>query len=267
MVDGQQYKMKLSKTNKITILCEKKKWLVDRKNKIFSTHFGNVNLDEISEKEDGHFEKIDNKNFFFFIPTIYEFITKIKRKTQIIYPKDISIITFYSDVKETDNIIEAGTGSGALLISLARIVKKGKIISIERNKQFQERAIENIKEFFGEVPENIEFFDGDVYEENFDLPIKEKWADKIFLDLPEPWKGKKLLKYLRNGGILVNYNPQIMQIRKFIEEIDEMGFTDIKVIEIIERQWLVDKKRTRPADLMRGHTGFIMFARKYKKEG
>jgi len=266
MVDGQQSKMKLSNSNKIIILCEKKKWLVDKKNKNFSTHYGTVDIENVIENEDGYFKKIGDKNFFFFIPTIYEFITKIKRKTQIIYPKDISSIIFYSDVKETDKVIEAGTGSGALLISLAKIIKSGKIISIERNEQFQKIAIENLKEYFGKVPENVNLIRGDVYDENFEIDVEEKWADKIFLDLPEPWKGKKLLKYLREGGILVNYNPQIMQIKRFIEEIEGMGFVDFKVIEILEREWLVDKKRTRPTDLMRGHTGFIMFARKYKSE-
>lgn len=248
---------------KILLYCDGKKWIIDKDTKIFSTHFGNV---EIPEIENGvKSVKVNKKEFYFFKPTISEFILKIKRKTQIIYPKDIAIMIFYSDLKETDNVIEAGTGSGALLISILSRVKNGKVITIERNEEFLKIAKKNVENYFGQIPSNVNFVKGDVYDENFNLEVNEEWADKVFLDLPEPWRAKKILKYLKTGGFLINYNPQIVQIKKFIEEIK--GFTDINVFEILERKWLVDEKRTRPADLMRAHTGFIMTARKVKNEG
>jgi tRNA (adenine57-N1/adenine58-N1)-methyltransferase len=243
---------------KITIFCDEKKWLVDKSIKTFSTHFGNV---EIPEKIDGiEISEINKKKFYFYRPSIAEFISKIKRKTQIIYPKDLAIILFYSDLKEKDNVIEAGTGSGSLLIGILSVVKKGKVITIEKREEFKEIAERNIENYFGKIPENLEFIISDVYDENFKINYEENWADKIYLDLPEPWRAKNLLKYLKKGGILVNYNPQIIQIKKFIEGLDE--FIDINVFEILERKWLVDEKRARPVDLMRGHTGFIMIARK-----
>jgi len=243
---------------KIVIYCNGKKWLVDNSLKIFSTHFGNVPIPEI--KNGVSLKMINNKKFYFFKPTISEFILKIKRKTQIIYPKDISIILFYSDLSEKDNVIEAGTGSGSLLIGILSRVKKGKVITIEKNQEFRKITEMNLENYFGQIPENVEFLEADIYDENFKLNIEEKWADKIFFDLPEPWKAKKILKYLKVGGFLINYNPQITQIKKFIEEIE--GFIDINVFEILERKWIVDEKRARPVDLMKGHTGFIMIARK-----
>ncbi|MGB9677229.1 MAG: tRNA (adenine-N1)-methyltransferase [Candidatus Ratteibacteria bacterium] len=243
---------------KITIFCDGKKWLIDKNIKTFSTHFGNINIPENIDGVENCV--INKKKFYFYEPTISEFILKIKRKTQIIYPKDIALIIFYSDLKETDNVIEVGTGSGALLIGILSRVKIGKIITIERNEEFRKIAEKNLENYFDKIPENLEFILGDVYDENFKLNLEEKWADKIFLDIPEPWKAKKILKYLKTGGILVNYNPQITQIKKFIEEIE--GFIDIEVFELLERKWIVDEKRARPSDLMRAHTGFIMMARK-----
>jgi tRNA (adenine57-N1/adenine58-N1)-methyltransferase len=243
---------------KITIFCDGKKWIIDKTIKTFSTHFGNV---EIPEKINGiEISEINKKKFYFYRPSIAEFISKIKRKTQIIYPKDLAIILFYSDLKEKDNVIEAGTGSGSLLIGILSVVKKGKVITIEKREEFKEIAERNIENYFGKIPENLEFIISDVYDENFKINYEENWADKIYLDLPEPWRAKNLLKYLKKGGILVNYNPQIIQIKKFIEGLD--GFIDINVFEILERKWLLDEKRARPVDLMRGHTGFIMIARK-----
>lgn len=243
---------------KIIIYCDKKKWLIDKSLKNFSTHFGNIEIPEI--KKDVECSVINKRKFYFLKPTISDFILKLKRKTQIIYPKDIAIIIFYSDLKDTDNVIETGTGSGALLIGILSKVKKGKVITIERNEEFRKIAEKNIENYFEKIPENLEFINGDVYDENFKLDIEDNWADKIFLDLPEPWRAKGLLKYLKIGGILINYNPQIIQIKKFVEEIK--GFIDINVFEILERNWVIDEKRARPVDLMRGHTGFIMIARK-----
>ncbi|MGC8976821.1 MAG: tRNA (adenine-N1)-methyltransferase [Candidatus Ratteibacteria bacterium] len=243
---------------KIIIYCDRKKWLIDSNLKVFSTHLGNIEIPEM--KKDVEISSVNEKKIYFFKPTISEFILKIKRKTQIIYPKDIAIMIFYSDLKETDNVIEVGTGSGALLIGILSRVKIGKIITIERNEEFRKIAEKNLENYFDKIPENLKFILGDVYDENFKLDVDEKWADKIFLDLPEPWKAKKILKYLKTGGILVNYNPQITQIKKFIEEIE--GFIDIEVFELLERKWIVDEKRARPSDLMRAHTGFIMMARK-----
>jgi tRNA (adenine57-N1/adenine58-N1)-methyltransferase len=254
MVDGHVFKMK-----KIMIYCDGKKWLVDKNVKIFSTHFGNIEIPEMENEVE--FSISNNKKFYFLNPTIVEFLLKIKRKTQIIYPKDISVILFYSDLKETDNVIETGTGSGSLLIGILSIVKKGKVITVERREEFKEIAEKNIENYFGKIPENLEFVIGDVYDEKFKIKYEENWADKIFLDLPEPWRAKNILKYLKIGGIVVNYNPQILQIQKFIQSI-EGSFIDINVFEILERKWIVDEKRARPVDLMRGHTGFIMIARK-----
>ncbi|MCM8808942.1 MAG: hypothetical protein NC917_00465 [Candidatus Omnitrophica bacterium] len=248
----------MEKTKKVLVYCEGKKWLVNNNLKKFSTHFGNIEIPEFKNEIETF--QVNKKKFYFFKPSISEFILKIKRKTQIIYPKDLAIILFYSDLKETDNVIETGTGSGSLLIGILSRVKKGKVITIERNQEFRKIAEKNVEDYFGKIPENLEFIEGDVYDENFKLDFVENWADKIFFDLPEPWKAKNLLKYLKIGGILVNYNPQIFQIKKFIEEIN--GFIDINVFEILERKWIVDEKRARPTDIMRGHTGFIMIARR-----
>jgi len=248
----------MGNNKKIVIYCDGKKWLVDENIKTFSTHFGNIQIPEL--KNDVEVEEINGRKFYFFKPAISEFILKIKRKTQIIYPKDIALILLYSDLKDKDNVIETGTGSGALLIGILSKVKKGKVITIERNQEFRKIAEKNVENYFGEIPENLEFIEGDVYEENFKLNIEEKSVDKIFLDLPEPWRAKNILKYLKIGGILVNYNPQIVQIQKFVEEL--VGFIDINIFEVLERKWIVDKKRARPVDLMRGHTGFIMIARR-----
>ncbi|MCD6367683.1 MAG: methyltransferase domain-containing protein [Candidatus Aenigmarchaeota archaeon] len=249
---------KFKKGEKVLILSQGKKWVVKLEGKQFVTQYGRLNLDEVIGKEEGYTTEVNGKVFYFFRPTISEFLTKIKRKTQIIYPKDLSVMMFLSGVKDDDVIIEAGTGSGSLLISLLNTVKKGKVISIERKKEVQEVALKNIKNYFGRIPKNLKLINSDVYEK---ISLRIKNADKIFLDLTEPWRAVHIIDYLRPGGILVVYNPQITQIQKMVESIKD-DFVDVQVFEILKRNWIVDGKRVRPEDLMRGHAGFVMIARK-----
>ncbi len=245
----------------VIIYCNGNRWLIRLDRDKFGTHFGNIDLKSIVGKDEGSGVEVGNEKVYFFKPTVWEFLTKIKRKTQIIYPKDISIMLLYSGVEEKDRIIEAGTGSGSLLTALVYFVKKGKVISIEKRKEFQILAMKNIENFYGKIPENVKFVLGDVYEK-FNLGIKKGWADKIFLDLPEPWKAIWLTEYLKKGGILCAYNPQITQIQKLSVELEKNSFVDFNVIEILMREWMVDEKRVRPKDLMRAHTGFILISRK-----
>ncbi|HDN97839.1 MAG TPA: methyltransferase domain-containing protein [bacterium] len=252
---------KFKKGDWITIYADGKRWIIRLDKDKFATHLGDIDLKSIAGKDEGVCLKIGDEKFYFFKPTIWEFLTKIKRKTQIIYPKDISVMVLYSGVDEKDRIIEAGTGSGSLLTALVYFVKKGKIISIEKKEEFQNIAKRNIESFYGKIPENIKFIIADVYQK-FDLGIKKGWADKIFLDLPEPWKAIWLKDYLKKGGILCIYNPQISQIQKISVELEKNNFVDINVFEVLMREWIVDGKRARPKDLMRAHTGFILISRK-----
>ncbi|MDQ7055964.1 MAG: hypothetical protein Q9M89_05645 [Persephonella sp.] len=70
----------------------------------------------------------------------------IKRKTQIIYPKDSSYITLKLGLTDGMKVLESGVGSGALTIVMANAVKpSGRIYSFEKREKYINNAYNNIK--------------------------------------------------------------------------------------------------------------------------
>lgn len=252
----------LRKEECVLAVCEDRKWMVDLRKTSFGTHFGALDLMQVVGRPEGVCLDVGGKKVYFFRPTTEESLLRIKRRTQVMYPKDLGILLLAAGVRTEDHVIETGTGSGALLISLLTLVRKGTVLTIDREKEFQEIAQQNVCGYFGKVPRNVRFLIADVCEETFKPPVRKRWANRLFLDLPEPWRALNLLDYLQPGGVVTVFSPQITQIQTAAVHLRKRSCTDVQVFEMLRREWLVDERRARPADIMRGHTGFILIARK-----
>lgn len=190
-------------------------------------------------------------NFLCFEATFADKINKINRGPAIIIKKDIGSIIAYTGINSDSKILDAGTGCGVLAAFLANISRH--VTSYEISKEFLEIAKRNFK--FLDVKVNLK--NKDIYK-----GISEKNLDLITLDLLEPWRVlKHAKKALKSGGYVVVYSPQITQIIQLIKEAKD--FVVERVIENIEREWVIDAKRARPKTQMLGHTGFLVFLRKY----
>ena len=253
---------RFTKEDTVIIALEDRRWLAHLSRPAFGTHLGNIELGQVVGKPDGWSIIMAGRRISFFRPSLPDALMKTKRQTQIMYPKDIGTILLLADIRPEDRVIESGTGSGAFLTALADRVRKGAILTIEQRPEFQDLARENLKRRFGAVPKNVTMLLGDVYDRNVKLGRRRGWADKLILDLPEAWRALWLAEYLRSGGMLVVFNPQISQIQTVAVEVAKLGFAQVTVFETLVREWLVDEKRTRPADVMRGHTGFLLMGRK-----
>src|SRR5437867_4365280 len=55
-----------------------------------------------------------------FRPSLSEYVMKLKRHTQVIYPKDLALILVMADLKPGLRVVESGMGSGALSITVLR---------------------------------------------------------------------------------------------------------------------------------------------------
>jgi tRNA (adenine57-N1/adenine58-N1)-methyltransferase catalytic subunit len=193
-----------------------------------------------------------------FRPSLAEFVLKMPRGAQVIYPKDIALILVYADIYPGATVLEAGTGSGALTLGLSRAVgEHGRVISYEMREDFAERARANIESFLGKVPDHIELRSGDVLD-----PEPEDAFDRIVLDLPEPWHAMPMARRrLRAGGIFCSYVPTVLQVQQTAEALRSEGFTDVETFEALVRHWHVEGKSVRPDHRMVAHTGFITTAR------
>ena len=242
--------------------------LVDSKNRrylvtlaeagLFGTHAGNVAHEEIIGADEGVVVRTSmGARFQAVRPTLSDFILKMPRGAQVIYPKDIGPILILGDIFPGARILEAGVGSGALTMALLRAVgPDGHVTGYELREDFANRARANIEMFLGPgQPHAIEI--RDVYE-----GIDATGLDRIVLDLPEPWQVvPHAEKALHPGGILVSYLPTIGQVARLRQELEASAFGMAHTIEVLERSWHIEGQSVRPDHRMVAHTGFLTAAR------
>ena len=169
------------------------------------------------------------------------------------------MLLLWGDVYPGATVLEAGTGSGALTMTLLRAVgSTGRVISYEVREDFARQAMRNIERLLGPV-ENLILRAHDIYEGIPDGPV-----DRLFLDLPEPWRVvPHAADALRAGGIWVSYVPTVPQAQQTVETLRAHGrFASIETIETFLRSWNIEGPSVRPAHRMVAHTGFITTARR-----
>lgn len=190
-------------------------------------------------------------------PTLSDFIFKMPRGAQVIYPKDLGPILMLADIFPGARVLESGVGSGALSMTLLRA--GADITGYELREDFASRAVRNVTTFLGAdtVAERYDVELRDVYE---GIDVDE--LDRVVLDLPEPWRVvDHAAKALHRGGILVAYTPQITQAVQLRETLTEGGFGLAETIEVLHRGWNIDGLSVRPDHRMVAHTGFLTSAR------
>lgn len=224
----------------------------------FHTHKGFLCFDDLIGKRFG--EKVrTNLGVAFTVlkPTMKDYILKMLRKTQIIYPKDMALIILYANIGPGSRVVEAGTGSGALASIIAYHVKpNGRVYSYEIREEFLEVAKKNLER--AGIAEYVELKNKDIT-----LNIDEEDVDAVVLDLAAPWLVvPHAYKALKGGGNFASFSPTIDQVVKTVEALEEYGFVDVEAIECIIRRFQVKRGQTRPETRMIGHTGYLVFARK-----
>ncbi|MFM7617713.1 MAG: tRNA (adenine-N1)-methyltransferase [Actinomycetes bacterium] len=196
-------------------------------------------------------------------PTLAEYVLKMPRGAQVIYPKDLGPIIMLGDIFPGARILESGVGSGALTMTLLRAVgPTGHVLGYELREDFADRARRNIEGFLGpDAPCSIEV--RDIYD-----GIDATDLDRIVLDLPEPWRVvEHAARALRPGGILLSYLPTIGQVGLLREALAASSFGMAESLEVLQRTWHVEGQSIRPDHRMVAHTGFLTHARLLVPEG
>ncbi|MCS7140143.1 MAG: tRNA (adenine-N1)-methyltransferase [Candidatus Nezhaarchaeota archaeon] len=229
---------------------------VERERKLH-THKGYVNLSSLIGLRYG--SKIKSSigvEFVVLQPTLWDYVLKVARRTQVMYPKDIAIMIFKLGLRPGMKVVEAGTGSGALTCALAFFVKPGIVYSYEINPSFQEVARKNLER--AGLLDYVSLKLKDITQ-----GIDEEDIDAVVLDMATPWLVvPHAYKALKGGGHFACFSPTINQVEKTFTELKRHGFIDIRVYELLLREIKVEEGAIRPEMRMIGHTGYIMFARK-----
>lgn len=223
----------------------------------FHSHAGVLEHDPIIGSAEGAlFRTSRGGRYTVLRPTLEDFVLKMPRGAQVIYPKDLGPILVLADIFPGVRVLESGVGSGALSMTMLRA--GAHVVGYEIRDDFAGTARTNVVDFLGEgVLDRYRIESRDVYE-----GIDETALDRVVLDLPEPWQVvPHAAGSLAPGGLLVAYTPSITQAARLREALGQHRFHYAETSEILRRTWHIAGESVRPDHRMVAHTGFLTQAR------
>lgn len=224
----------------------------------YSTKDGNLIFSDILGKEFGSlvYTHLGSK-YFVFKPNVTDFLKFIKRKTQVLYAKDLGFIILKLNIKSGTRMIECGSGSGSAATAFAfSLFPDGKLYSYEARDEFMRLASENLKRL---GLNDVVLFKNKDIETGFD----EQDVDAVFLDVKFPERYiTHAYNALKSGGNLCVFVPTTNQVVDVLRVLENSDFFMNEVVEIMLRNYKTVPDRLRPDDTMTAHTGFLVFARK-----
>lgn len=189
-------------------------------------------------------------------PSLHDLLLNVRRTTQIMFPKDIGYTLLKLSIGPGKQVIEAGSGSGALTIALAHGVSpSGRVYSYEAREPMLNLARKNV-ERVGLLP-YVDFHLRNIAE-GFD----QTGVDACFLDVREPWDYlAQVRRAVKPGGFFGTLVPTANQVIDILTALQREEFGGVEVEELLLRPYKPVPGRFRPADRMIGHTGYLIFAR------
>jgi tRNA (adenine57-N1/adenine58-N1)-methyltransferase len=228
----------------------------------FHTHRGAIAHDAVIGLPEGSVVKsINGDPFLVLRPLLVDYVMSMPRGAQLIYPKDAAQIVLEGDIFPGARVLEAGAGSGAMTCSLLRAVgPDGRVISYEVRADHAEHARRNVETYFGCAPANWQLIISDVA----DADVSAGSVDRVVLDMLAPWDVLDTVsRVLVAGGVLIVYLATVTQLSKTVETLrDQQCWTEPRAWETLQRGWNVVGLAVRPQHNMRGHTGFLVSARR-----
>ncbi len=248
------------KNNVLFFFSDSKKWLmkVSRKQQ-FHTHVGIIDHKKVIGKEYGSAIKTNKGKIIYLLePTVYDYVMKSQRSTQIVYPKDLGYIAARTGLQSGQKIVEIGTGSGSLTTFLASLVKpRGHVYTYDVDENFMEIARKNIEK--AGVSKYVTMEKLDI--KNSKVPQTD--VDMVVVDLGDPWTVvPQARKMLKGSGFIVAICPTMNQLEKLAASLWKNDFFDMEFTEQIVRTIEAREGKTRHSFRGIGHTTYVAFARK-----
>ena len=240
----------------------RRQWITTASKQRFHTHKGYVDLDKLLGMRYGDIIKTSKGlTLSVFKPRIMDMVQSFDRPTQILYPKDIAYAVYQLGLRPGDTVLEVGTGSGAMTVSIAQAIwPDGHVHTYEMREEFAEAAKANIaKTGLGDaITQHLKD-----PSEGFD----EKNVTAAVVDLGDPWKmSGPTYRALMPGGMLAAFTPTTNQLEKLVASLRESGFLVVESVELMLREIRGETGKVRPETRMIGHTAYITIARKLLNE-
>ncbi len=175
---------------------------------------------------------------------------KLKRGPAVILPKDAGIIIAYCGINKKSNIVEIGGGSGFLTVQIGRIAKK--VTVYEKRKEFADIIKQNIEKI---GLKNVKIINKEVVDK-----INQKNVDAILLDVPNAQEIiPHIIKNIKDdGGCMGVYALSVEQMKSIYLEMSKL-FKEVHAIQISEKEFDINEKRTRPKHIGMLFSSYLIF--------
>ncbi|MEM2351159.1 MAG: tRNA (adenine-N1)-methyltransferase [Thermoproteota archaeon] len=194
-------------------------------------------------------------------PFTVDYIPKLTRRTQVMYPKDIGYMILSLGICSGSRVLEAGTGSGAATMVVASVVKpSGRVFSCDVNEESIRIARKNLERVG--LMDYVELIHGDI--KNI---LLDGLFDAAIMDIPDPWDAlSKVTELLKPSARICVVVPTMNQLEKVYLAMLESRVAHLETVEIMLRRIRPLEGRVRPESIMIGHTAYLMFGAKVLKE-
>ena len=225
------------------------------------THLGIIDVGSTIDLPFGSYVITNkDKKVFLLPPSIYDFVMKSQRTTQIVYPKDYGYIAARTGLKNGFKVLEIGTGSAALSTFMASIVMpEGHVYTFDVNDDFMSIARKNLEKSGMSEFVTLSHYDPEKISQITDI-------DLVIIDLGDPWSYLDVVHpCMKSGSFVACICPTMNQLEKLATQFFVSGFIDSECIETFLRKIEAREGKTRPSMRMIGHTTYLGFARKILK--
>ena len=261
---GRQMNRSVSEGSLVLLFFDlRRQWLIRvDSGRQFHTHKGFIQLADMVGKPFGSEIKSSlGYSFWVLRPTTYDLIMHSARRTQIMYPKDIGLIVLKLALTSGMQVLEIGTGSGAMTVAAATAVKpSGHVHTYESNAEFADVAERNLRR--ASLSEFVT-----IHRTDANAGIEGSDFDAAIVDIGDPWTVIPLVhRALVNGAPAVSFSPTMNQVERVACTFRDSGFQNVQTMECFVREIRVETGKTRPVTTMVAHTGYLTFAQKALKE-
>lgn len=185
-----------------------------------------------------------NKRSFVYLlhQTCETWSLSLPHRTQIVYTPDIAFIQAMLGVRPGSRVLESGTGSASFTHALARgVTVNGAVFTYEYHEERVKTACQELQDH-GILPSIVTITHRDVCVDGFKLEDDSLPTDidKIFLDLPEPWKAiAHTLPCLttKRPARICCFSPCIEQVQNTAHALAVNGFSEVEMYECLQRPY------------------------------